>query len=78
MPTGDESTPSQPAGSNSKEFRELPPGARVELKRGATAEVVGNPGDGAWLLVRIVEAPADPSEVGSEELVFFTDVAGAR
>jgi hypothetical protein len=55
-------------------YRELPVGARVKRKDGAILEVTGNPGDGAWLLVRVVEAPHDPASVGQEDMVFFTDV----
>ena len=55
-------------------YRELPVGARVKRKDGAILEVTGNPGDGAWLLVRVVEDPHDPSQVGQEDMVFFTDV----
>lgn len=59
-------------------IRDLPEGAIIQLRNGATAEVVGNPRDGGWLMVRIVESPADESLVGSEEMVFCTDVVGAR
>src|SRR5207248_4877074 len=52
----------------------LPVGARVKHRDGAILEVTGNPRDGAWLLVRIVEDPHDPSRVGQEDMVFFTDV----
>ena len=55
-------------------YRELPVGARVQRKDGAILEVTGNPGDGAWLLVRVVEDPNDPASVGQEDMVFFTDV----
>jgi len=57
-------------------YRELPVGAKVRRKDGAILEVTGNPGDGAWLLVRVVEASHDPSSVGQEDMVFFTDVEG--
>ena len=57
-------------------YRELPVGARVRRKDGAILEVTGNPGDGAWLMVRVVEAPNDPASVGQEDMVFFTDVEG--
>jgi len=57
-------------------YRELPVGAKVRRKDGAILEVTGNPGDGAWLLVRVVEAAHDPSSVGQEDMVFFTDVEG--
>jgi len=56
-------------------YRDLPVGARVKLTNSAVAEVTGNPGDGAWLLIRFVEHP-DPSKVGQEDMVFFTDVEG--
>ena len=55
-------------------YRDLPVGARVKRRDGAILEVTGNPGDGAWLLVRVVEDPNDPSQVGEEDMVFFTDV----
>ena len=55
-------------------YRDLPVGARVKRRDGAILEVTGNPGDGAWLLVRVVEDPNDPSTVGEEDMVFFTDV----
>ena len=56
-------------------FRDLPVGARVKHRAGAILEVTGNPRDGAWLLVRVIEDPHDPSAVGQEDMVFFTDVA---
>ncbi len=55
-------------------YRDLPVGARVKRKDGAILEVTGNPHDGAWLLVRVVEDPNEPSRVGQEDMVFFTDV----
>lgn len=58
-------------------YRDLPEGARVKLKNGAVAEITGNPRDGAWLLIRFIEHP-DPSKVGQDDMVFFTDVEGGR
>ena len=55
-------------------YRDLPVGARVKRRDGAILEVTGNPRDGAWLLVRFVEAPNEPSSVGQEDMIFFTDV----
>ena len=55
-------------------FRDLPEGLKVRLTNGALGEITGNPHDGAYLLVRILENPADPSRVGNDELVFFNDV----
>jgi hypothetical protein len=55
-------------------YRDLPVGSRVKRRDGAILEVTGNPRDGAWLLVRVVENPNDPSSIGQEDMVFFTDV----
>ncbi len=55
-------------------FRGLPEGLKIRLTNGALGEITGNPHDGAYLLVRILENSADPSKVGNEELVFFSDV----
>ena len=55
-------------------FRTLPEGLSVQLADGATGEIIGNPGDGAYLLLRILESPDQPSRVGDEEYVFFGDV----
>ena len=55
-------------------YRDLPVGARLKRKDGAILEVTGNPRDGAWLLVRVIEDPHDPASVGQEDMVFFTDV----
>ena len=47
----------------------LPPRAKIRLKQdNAVAEVVDNPGDGAWLLVRRPEPGA------SEELCHVDDI----
>jgi hypothetical protein len=47
----------------------LPPGAKIRLKQdNAVAEVVDNPGDGAWLLIRRLEPGA------SEELCHVDDI----
>jgi hypothetical protein len=53
---------------------DIPEGAKIKLSGGAVAEVVGNPRDGAWLLVRFIENADDPSKVGEEDMVFFSDV----
>lgn len=51
-------------------------GARVKLRDGEIAEVIDNPRDGMWILLRFLEAPDDPARVGGEELVFWADVLG--
>ncbi|MDE2838105.1 MAG: hypothetical protein OXL97_11465 [Chloroflexota bacterium] len=55
---------------------ELEVGVRVSLIEDAVAEVVDNPRDGSWIIVRYLESPSDPSKVGSEEPVFAADVLG--
>jgi hypothetical protein len=54
--------------------RGLPVGSVVTVRDGATAVVTGNPGDGGWLLVTVVECPDDPSRVGTDDMVFCIDV----
>jgi hypothetical protein len=50
-------------------IQNLQPGARLKLKKDdAVAEVVDNPGDGAWLVIRRVVPGAD------EELCHIDDV----
>lgn len=58
-------------------IQDLPDGARLRLTNGSIAEVTGNPRDGAWIYVRYVSCPADPSKEGSEDLVWCLDVAQA-
>lgn len=54
---------------------DIVPGAKLRIAGGLIAEVVENMGDGEWLRVRLLEAPADSSApVGSEELCHATDV----
>ncbi len=49
-------------------FMELKAGQQIVLKNEVVAEVLENIGDGIWVQVRYLEAPNDPSLVGSEEL----------
>lgn len=51
-------------------------GATVRLVDGETAEVVDNPRDGMWILLRYTDVPDDPARQGEEELVFWADVLG--
>lgn len=62
------------AGETSLDLVAVEEGARMTLIGGRTAEVVHNPRDGMWILVRFVESPDDPDLVGEEELVFWADV----
>lgn len=52
----------------------LEPGTHVRLVGDVIAEVVANPHDGVWLLLRYVAAPGNPDQVESEEMVFAEDV----
>jgi hypothetical protein len=58
--------------------RLLSPGTQIVLVDGAVAEIVSNPMDGVWVFARYLSAPADPSVVGSEEMIFAQDIAGIR
>lgn len=52
----------------------LVPGTRLRIAGGIVAEVVGNVGDGEWLRVRLIEAPAGKGVPGEEELCHATDI----
>jgi hypothetical protein len=53
---------------------EVKVGAHLALAGGVTAEVIENMGDGEWLRVRLLTAPAGSTDVGTEELCHATDV----
>ena len=53
---------------------ELQPGTKIRLVGDATAEVVANPRDGIWIQVRYLTSPADPAQVGTEELLFAENI----
>jgi hypothetical protein len=55
-------------------FRDLPLGLKVIMNNGMVGEIIGNPHDGAILQVQITENPPDPSRVGEEEYVYYTEV----
>ena len=58
-------------------FRDLPEGVEVHMVDGSVGEIVGNAGDGAWIMVRITTDENDPDRVGDEEAVFYADVQSA-
>jgi hypothetical protein len=60
-----------------EQFRDLPEGLKIRLTNGALAEIAGNPHDGAVLIVKILESPENPSEVGEEQAIFYPDVKEA-
>jgi hypothetical protein len=59
-------------------FRDLPLGLIVTMQNGLVGEIIGNPHDGAVLQLRITEFPDDPSRVGDEEFIYFTEVREIR
>ena len=54
----------------------LPEGTRLTLINGAVGEIVANPHDGGWVLVKFQKHP-QPAKVGEEEYVFFNEVQEA-
>ena len=54
-------------------IREMPVGMRIKLRNGSICEITGNPQDGGWLLVKVVEHD-DPTKVGTEDMVYCIDV----
>ena len=52
----------------------LVPGEKLALSDGSTVEVVSNPGDGMWVFARYLSSPADPSQEGTEEMIFAQQV----
>ena len=56
----------------------LPDGTKLTLLNGAVGEIVANPHDGGFMLVKFLEHPVDPSKVGEEEFVFFNEVRSAE
>ena len=63
-------------GDESLDLLAIEPGTVLELAGGATAEVVDNPRDGMWIVLRFIEVPEEPELEGTEELVFWADVVG--
>ena len=55
-------------------FRDLPEGLKLRMVDGAMVEIVANERNGANLIVKVLENAANPSSVGDEEYVLFTDV----
>ena len=55
-------------------LRLLEPGTKIGLSDGATATVVSNPQDGVWVFARYLSSPEDPSQVGTEDMVFAQDI----
>ena len=55
-------------------IRELNPGERIRLKGNVLAEVVDNPRDGMWIIVRLLETAAGPVTGSDPEMVMADEV----
>lgn len=55
-------------------FTQLEPGEKIRTSNGDIVEVVQNPKDGYWLIVKYVSSANDPSLVGKQDMVFVYDV----
>jgi hypothetical protein len=55
-------------------FRELKEGWKIRMSDGSLCEITGNPGDGAYLLVKILEDEKNPDRVGEDTIVYFDAV----
>jgi hypothetical protein len=55
-------------------IQDLAPGTRIKLKGGVVAEVVENPQDGMWLLVRRLGAPKAEKPAPEDELCHADEV----
>lgn len=53
---------------------DVKPGQRIVMKNQSVAEVVENLGDGIWVKGRFLQAPQDPSIVGSEDLCYCEEI----
>jgi len=51
-------------------------GEQLRLRDGSTREVLENFGDGIWLQMRVVDSPAAPDQVGSEDMVHCEEIIG--
>ena len=56
-------------------IRDMPEGTKLELKNGDLVEVALNAKDGGWLVARYLECENNPALVGTEEWIFFAEVA---
>ena len=54
---------------------ELTPGTRLSLTNGLVAEVVDNPRDGMWVIVRYLGSSGNESQAGEEEMIFAQDIS---
>ena len=71
-----ETTDSPQYGAPKTDFNvvDLQTGERMRLADGTMAEVVSNPRDGMWVMVRFLDSPSDPSQNDTEGLAFAEDI----
>ena len=55
-------------------IRELDPGDRIRLRGDILAEVVDNPRDGMWIIVRSLQTAAGPVTGSEPEMVMADEV----
>jgi hypothetical protein len=55
-------------------IRELDPGDRIRLKGNILAEVVDNPRDGMWIIVRRLRTPAGSVTESDSEMIMADEV----
>jgi len=55
-------------------FRDLQLGMKLRMADDSLVEIVGNPHDGAVMVVKVVESEVNPSSVGEEQTIFFAEV----
>ena len=56
--------------------RDLEPGDRFRATSGGVVEVVMNPKDGLWVLVRYIEPPEDEPDKADTEDMLYVDGVG--
>ena len=57
-------------------LRDLEPQTQIRMANGSIVEVIENPKDGIWIMVRYLECPDDASLAGTEEMVSVGEVFG--
>lgn len=55
---------------------DIKPAQKLKLRSGAIGEVIENIGDGIWVQLRLLSAPAGAGSAGDEELVHCEEIVG--
>jgi hypothetical protein len=56
------------------DVRTLNTGTRLKLTDSSLVQVTENPQDGYWILGRYLTSPEEPSRVGKEEMILWSDI----